>query len=207
MLFGLSLILLYYTVVILEARDETPRIVQKVLDSDRIKLQLSDFSEKRMSILLAIQDPKFYEHKGIDLQTLSTGKTTLTQGLCKFYFFNDIEKEIEKVKLMLITRFAFDPLVPKQLQVLLFINEVYLGHYEGKHIRGFEDAAQTYFGKPFKQLTEEEYIVLVAMMRMPDDHHVKKHPAQHELPVLRVNKFLDGEYVPIDHSDPFYNRY
>lgn len=192
----LSLLLLYYALVILKARDETPRIVQKVLDSDKIKLQLTDFSEKRMGILLSVQDPRFYEHKGIDMQTTSAGKTTLAQGLCKFYFFDEFERDINQPELMLITRFAFDPLVPKQLQILLFINEVYLGYYHGKQIRGFEDAAQAYFGKPFKALLEEEYIALVNMIGMFNDHSIKKSPQEHELKLMRVNKILKGKYVP-----------
>lgn len=206
LLFVLSMVLLYYTVIVLEARDETPRIVQEVLNSDRIKLQLADFSDKQMNILLSVQDPRFYEHKGIDFQVSGSGKTTLAQGLCEFYFSDDFERDIEKIKLMLITRFAFNPLVPKHTQVLLFINEVYFGYYHGKEIRGFEDAAQTYFDKSFKELTEDEYIALVAMIRMPDDHNIKNHPEQHELRVMRVNKFLNGEYVPKDDSDQFYDR-
>src|SRR5690606_26413042 len=121
-------------------------------------------------------------------------KTTLAQGLCKFYFFDDFKRGIDKPKLMLITRFAFNELVPKDIQMLLFINEVYLGHYNGKQIKGFEDAAQAYFDKPFKELTGEEYVALVAMIRMPDGHNIKKQPDQHELRVMRVNKFLSGEY-------------
>lgn len=202
----LSLIVLYYTVVVLKARDETPRIVQKVLDSDRIKLQLADFTERQMAILLSVQDPKFYEHKGIDLQTPGAGKTTLAQRLCKFYFFNDFERGIDKPKLMLITRFAFNPLVPKETQMLLFINEVYLGYYNGKPIRGFEDAAQAYFDKTFKELSMDEYIALVAMILRPDGDNIKKNPHEHELRVMRVNKFLSGEYVPKDNSDQFYDR-
>ncbi|WPP52261.1 transglycosylase domain-containing protein [Catalinimonas niigatensis] len=202
----LSLLTLYYTVIVLKARDETPRIVQKVLESDRIKLQLEDFTERQMGILLSVQDPRFYEHKGIDLQTPGAGKTTLAQGLCKFYYFDEFKRGIDKPKLMLIARFAFNELVPKDTQMLLFINEVYLGHYNGKQVKGFEDAAQTYFDKSFKELTLEEYIALVAMIRMPNGHHIKKKPQEHQLRVMRVNRFLKGEYVPKDNSDQFYDR-
>jgi len=202
----LVLLFTYYTVIVLKARDETPRIVQKVLDSERIKLQLADFSERQMAILLSVQDPNFYEHKGIDLQTPGAGKTTLAQGLCKFYYFDEFKRGWDKVKLMLITRFAFDPLVPKDTQMLLFINEVYLGSYKGRSIKGFEEAAHVYFDKTFSELNEEEYISLVAMIRRPDGHHIKKKPQAHELRVTRVHKFLRGEYIPQDNSDQFYDR-
>ncbi len=205
LLFVICLVIPYYTVVVLKARDETPRIVRNVLDSGHIKLQLADFTDRQMQMLLSIQDPKFYEHKGIDMQTPGAGKTTLAQGLCKFYFFDDFKRGLDKIKLVLITRFAFDPLVPKDTQMLLFINEVYLGSYHGKEIKGFENASQAYFDKPFNALTEDEYIDLVAMIRRPDGDNIKKHPWAHEKRVARVHKFLNGEYIPKRNSDQFYN--
>ncbi|MDF9795727.1 membrane carboxypeptidase/penicillin-binding protein [Catalinimonas alkaloidigena] len=196
----------YYTIVVLEARNETPRIVQSIIDSDKIKLKLADFTERQIDILLSVQDPKFYEHKGIDLKTPGAGKTTLAQGLCKFYYFDGFKRGWDKIKLMLITRYAFDPLVTKDTQMLLIINDIYLGSYQGQHIRGFEDAAQVYFDKTFKELSEDEYISLVAMIRRPNGDNIKKKPKEHELRVMRVNRFLKGEYTPQDNSDQFYDR-
>lgn len=204
--FILLLSCFYYTIIILKARNETPRIVQNIIDSDKIKLKLADLSERQIDILLSVQDPKFYEHKGIDMQTPGAGKTTLAQGLCKFYYFDDFKRGWDKIKLMLITRYAFDPLVTKDTQMLLIINDIYLGSLHGQQIRGFEDAAQAYFKKPFKALDEDEYISLVAMIRRPDGDNIRKKPKEHELRVMRVNKFLKGEYTPKDNSDQFYDR-
>lgn len=201
----LLLCCVYYTVVVLKARDDTPRIVQNIIDSEKIKLKLSDFSQRQIDILLSIQDPEFYEQKGIDLLSSGTDKASLAEGLCKFYYFEDFKRGWDKIKLMLVTRYAFDPLVSKDTQILLYINDVYLGSFNGNQIRGFEDAALTYFNKPFKELTEEEYISLVAMIRRPDGDNIKKKPKEHELRVERVHQFLKGEYIPQGQSDHFYD--
>jgi membrane carboxypeptidase/penicillin-binding protein len=202
----LGAVMVYYTVVVLKARADTPGIVEEVLASGRIKLQLSDLSDRQRAILLTVQDPNFYHHRGVDMQTPGAGVTTLTQGLVKFYYFDEFKAGIPKIKQTLIARFAFDPLVPKERQLLMFINEVYLGHHHDKAVKGLEDGARYYYAKPFRDLSEAEYLGLVAMIRAPARFHVLKKPADNQERVIRIKKVLSGEYIPKDNSDFLYDR-
>lgn len=67
------------------------------------------------------------------------------------------------------------------------MNSAYMGSYEGKNVYGFSMASQVYYGKPFKQLNDDEYLSLVAMLIRPNQFNVLGTPKKIEsdYPVLR----------------------
>ncbi|KPU27133.1 hypothetical protein TR13x_06760 [Caloranaerobacter sp. TR13] len=157
-----------------------------------------------MDILLKVEDPNFYNHKGIDFKTPGAGITTITQGLVKKFYFENFRPGIAKIKQTLIARFALNPLVSKDDQLKLFINYVYLGKLDGNPIYGFANASERYFGKPFSQLSEEEYISLVAMIIAPNKFNVIKNPEANSNRVERIKLLIRGEYVPKGLMDLYY---
>ena len=116
--------LVYYTIVILNARAKTPTIVQDALNSERMKLELNDLTNEQLQALLKVQDQNFYNHNGFDISTPGTGVTTISQGLVKFYYFDNFKPGIQKIKQTLISRFAFDVMTPKDTILKLFINKL-----------------------------------------------------------------------------------
>jgi membrane carboxypeptidase/penicillin-binding protein len=202
----LTSILIYYGGVILNARANTPSIVQEALNSGRMKLELQDLTRDQLQALLKVQDQNFYNHKGFDISTPGTGITTISQGLVKFYYFENFKPGIQKIKQTLIARFAFDVMTPKDTILKLFINDVYLGQHNGKEIKGFENAANAYLNKTFKELTWDEYLGLIAMIRSPNNLHFIKNKEVNQDRVVRIKKVLSGEYVPVDNSDWLYGQ-
>lgn len=203
---GVAVFIIYNFIVVVNARKDTPLIVQKALQSEAMKLELSDLSREQLDILLKVQDPNFYTHKGYDFDTPGTGLTTISQGLVKIFYFKDFKPGVQKIKQTLISRFAFDALTPKDTILKLFINKVYLGHHQGKAVNGFEDASRIYYSKSFNQLSEQEYLSLVAMIRAPATFHCITHRNENLLRVSRIKKMLTGDYVPADNSDWLYDR-
>jgi membrane carboxypeptidase/penicillin-binding protein len=199
-------VVIYYGGVILNARANTPAIVQDALNSGRMKLELKNLTSDQLQALLKVQDQNFYNHKGFDISTPGTGVTTISQGLVKMYYFENFKPGIQKIKQTLIARFAFDVMTPKDTILKLFINDVYLGHHNGKEIKGFENAANSYLNKTFKELTWDEYLGLVAMIRSPNALHFIKSKEVNQDRVLRIKKLLSGEYVPVDNSDWLYGQ-
>ena len=197
---------IYYTVVVLNARADTPAIVQEALNSGRMKLGLNDLTAEQIQTIIKVQDQNFYNHKGFDVTTPGTGVTTISQGLVKMYYFDDFNPGIQKISQTLIARFAFDIMTPKDTILKLFINDVYLGQHDGKSINGFENAAQTYLHKSFKELTWDEYLGLVAMIRAPNSLHYIRNQEANQDRVARIKKVLSGEYIPVDNSDWLYDR-
>lgn len=205
-LFVLASIIIYYTIVIIQARDQTPEIVHRALRSGRMKLTLHDLTKAQLDALLKVQDPNFYHHKGFDLSTPGAGVTTISQALVKMYYFEDFKPGIQKIEQTLLSRFAFDNLIPKDTILTLFINDVYLGEDHGRELKGFENAANYYMGKPFRDLTWDEYLSILAMIRAPSAFHYQKNKAANAERVSRIKKMLSGEYHPRDNSDWQYDR-
>jgi len=196
----------HYTAVVLQARRATPEIVASLLGSGDVRLQLSDFSDERLRALLAVEDPAFYAHNGMDLSTPGGGITTITQGMVKYLYFERFRPGIAKLRQTLIAVFALDALVDKDTQLLIFVNTARLGSHEAEPVRGFADAAEAYFGKPFAALDDDEYLALVAMVIAPGTFHALEHPESNARRVARIKQLLAGDYTPKGLMDVYYGQ-
>jgi len=146
-------------------------------------------------MLLAIEDPAFTRHHGVDLATPGAGMTTLTQGLVKLLYFPDgFHQGIAKFRQTIIAQYALDALVSKEDQLLLFLNICYLGNVHGQEVHGYASAARIYFGKEFTALTDDEFLSLVAIHIGPNS--LKPGTAANSERVQRIKKYLSGQYQP-----------
>jgi membrane peptidoglycan carboxypeptidase len=191
----------YYVVEVIKARQATPSIVQAAMRPEKITLDIDDLSQRQIDILLAVEDPNFYHHPGWDFHTPGSGMTTITQGLVKIHYFEHFTQGLPKIRQTFIARFAMDPLVSKRDQLLLFINEARLGQVDGEQVIGFEAASQAYFGKAFSELSEEEYLRLVAMLPGPANFNVQRQPEANDKRVRRISRLVAGECVPTGWGD------
>lgn len=194
----------YCGIVVLNARHATPAIIQKAVSSDAMKLRSADLSAWQLNALLAVEDPNFYHHKGVDLKTPGAGLTTITQGLVKFLYFEKFKPGLAKIRQTLIARFALDPLVPKDTQLEILINYIYLGNAGAKQVYGLADAAQAYYHKPFSGLNEDEYLSIVAMIIAPNNFNIITASQANAERVARIRKVLSGEYKPKGLMDIYY---
>ncbi|WGS84032.1 transglycosylase domain-containing protein [Methylomonas sp. UP202] len=193
----------YYVNEIRIARNESPKVLAQAWQTYGKRITLRDLSMERLQWLLAIEDPTFFVHHGVDLYTPGAGMTTISQSLVKLlYFPNGFHKGIAKIRQTLIARYAFDALVPKEEQLELLLNAAYLGHPNGVAIYGFSDAAKVYYHKDFNALSDEEFKLLVAMLAGPD-HFVPGSPELAER-VTRIGAYLSGEYRPASVLDTEY---
>jgi membrane carboxypeptidase/penicillin-binding protein len=175
-----------------------PNIVAHFERSAKLPLDPASLSQTRRDWLLAVDDPTFYQHHGIDSRTRGAGYTTITQGLVKVLFFDDFQPGLfrwRKVKQTIIA-IAFNSRVSKDEQLRLFVNAVYLGNRDGHEVRGFSSASEEYIGKPFTQISDEEYLQLVAMIVAPDKYNLATHPDRNRDRVQRIRRLLAGECTP-----------
>ena len=183
-----------------------PKLVGQFERSANLSLDPTSFTPTRREWLLAVDDPMFYHHHGIDSQTRGAGYTTITQGLVKLLYFDDFQPGLfrwRKVKQTIIA-IAFNARISKEEQLRLFVNSVYLGNRDGHDVRGFSGASQEYLGKPFAQISDEEYLELVAMIVAPDKYNVATHPDLNRDRVLRIKRLLAGACRPNGVSDVEY---
>jgi membrane peptidoglycan carboxypeptidase len=165
-------------------------------------LQLTSLTPRQLEILLKVEDPRFFEHNGVDLSTPGAGLTTITQSLVKHLYFDNFKAGIAKIRQTLIARYVLDPQMPKEMQLTRFINTVYLG----PEVKGLEQAANHYFHKTFDQLTEDQYIAIIAMMVAPTTFSVEKRPERNRERVRRIKKLISGEYKLKGLCDLYYGK-
>lgn len=195
--------IVYYAVVTVVAYVVTPQLFADYVASHKMALQLQALPPRYVEILLAVEDPNFMNHHGIDLSTPGAGYTTITQGLAKQLYFVRFRSGIAKVKQSLYA-LVLDRRVSKEDQLNLFINTVYMGTLAGRPVNGFSDAAHVYFGKDFDALTEDQYLALVAMIVRPDGYNVARFPARNAERVRRIKKLLQGECRPSGLADVYF---
>lgn len=185
-------VILYYSVEVFVARANTQKIVDSYYQTGQVKITLDDLTQRQIDILLAVEDPSFYNHHGVDFKTPGAGWTTIPQGLAKKFYFKNFKQGLNKIKQTLCARLALDPLVSKDTQLTLYLNIMYYGN----GLYGLYDAAEFYFHKTVSELSEDEYIALIATILNPEELNIKDHPYENDRRVERIHKVLSSRYTP-----------
>ncbi len=168
------LTLLYCALVVYTARQQIPQIVDTVLQRDSSYLELGDLSKEQRDILIAVVDPSFFDHAGISEEKGDSNQyvVTITRHLVDYYFKDRYVPILHDFNQNIIAYYAFDPMVNKNKQLHLFINQVYLGNTKKGTINGFAQGAKFYYRKAFKDLSTDEFWSLVAMIADPEKYNI-----------------------------------
>lgn len=206
----------YYCYAIYSATGYTKRIIMTDLEQsqwrqpegapEKLEIVIHDLTDRQRDILIKVQDPGFYDHSGIDLSTPGAGLTTITQAIVKKLYFKKFKPGIAKIKQSLIAAFVVDTLISKEDQLTLFINTMFFGTVDGKPAIGLKAAADVYYQKPVNQLTDDQYISLIAMIVMPGTFHIIDHPEWNKERSNRIKGLVDGRYIPTGLMDQFYGN-
>ncbi|MCZ8522911.1 MULTISPECIES: transglycosylase domain-containing protein [Paenibacillus] len=158
--------------------------VAQLSSSKLVPVPLAQMPEHLRNAVIAVEDRRFYEHKGFDVWSISRallrdlragsmkeGGSTITQQLAKNLFLESDKTLTRKAKeLGYAVKINFTYSKDEILE--LYLNSIYLG--EGRY--GVEGAAQQYFGKSVKDLTLEECALLAALPKAPTAYSPVKNP-------------------------------
>ncbi len=141
----------------------------------RIPLEYKQIPERMKQAILAIEDTRFYDHLGIDpvrlagavaesvlRQQRARGTSTLTQQLARGLFLSRERTSTRKLKEALYA-LQIERVYTKEQIMTLYCNQIFLGG--GAY--GFEAAANYFFSKQLKDLTLEQYALLAALPKGP----------------------------------------
>lgn len=185
----------YFWSEIRAARSDTRVLVQQAFQRFGHHASARDLPQQRLDVLLKIEDPTFERHRGVDLTTPGAGMTTITQGLVKLlYFPQGFRPGIAKISQTLIAEYAMNDLVTKDDQLELYLNATYFGSVHGRPVHGIADAAETYFAKSHRDLTDDEFIALIGMTISPNE--LKPGTPGNAERVERIKNFLSGKVRP-----------
>lgn len=166
---------------------------------DRIIATENDIPNMLQQTLIAVEDQKFYNHKGIDLPSMvratlvnlkkgkfSQGASTLTQQLARNFFLTR-EKTLSRKYREILTALIMEQKFSKEQILEAYINEVYLGQEGRRSIHGFGVASDFYFGKSLQDLHSSEIALLVGMLKGPSYFDPRQRP---ENALTRRNQVL-----------------
>lgn len=192
----------HYSYQIHQAKEYIQATLLPQVRAKSYPLALADLSPWQQEALLKVEDPSFYQHHGVDYHTPGEGISTITQTLAQLLFFQNFSAGIDKLRQSLLARYALDPLVSKQEQLLLYINMVPMG--QGG--QGLASAAQVFFSKPFKELSQDEYLALVGAIVDPASFDPRHYPERCQQRVERIKLLMAGKYQPKGVFDVFYGK-
>ncbi|WP_317172921.1 transglycosylase domain-containing protein [Maribacter arenosus] len=166
-------------------------LIGKYYLNDQQPIPYENFPEHLINALVSIEDERFYEHSGLDYQSLlrvgfktilmqdqsSGGGSTLTQQLAK-----NLYPRKERNKTNLIVNKVKEMIIAKRLENL-FTKEEILGHYLntvsfGGNTYGIESASLKFFNKPTDQLNIEESATLVGMLKATHSYNPRLFPGK-----------------------------
>ena len=154
-------------------------------EKNRQPVRLSRVSKWMRLGTIAIEDRRFYEHSGIDLEGIARalaadvqagrvveGGSTITQQLVRnLYISREVTFERKLIEACLAVR--LNNRRSKQWMLENYLNTVYYGN----HAYGVQAAGQTYFSKPAWKLTLGQAALLAGLTQAPSVYDPLNKPA------------------------------
>ena len=181
-----------------------PQLVSEFFTPEREKrrlVKLSEIPPHLSRAVIAIEDRRFYDHRGIDwigiLRALyrnvlagevTEGGSTITQQLVKNFFLTpkrSIWRKLAEMAMAVMVEARYS----KAAILELYLNEIYLGQRGSISVNGVGEAARLYFRKEVQELTTEEAALLAGLIRAPHIYSPYRHP---ERALQRRNRVLAG---------------
>ncbi|HUP65598.1 MAG TPA: transglycosylase domain-containing protein [Thermoanaerobaculia bacterium] len=203
-LFVLFLLLAVVAAGFLRARDAAAQIESDAALAAEAGFTAADLTPEWRSILLAVEDPSFESHNGVDFRTPGSGLTTITQGLAKRACFDEFAPGVFAKLFQTGCALGIDRRVSKETQLTAFLHTASLGPGESGWITGFPAAAMEYFGKEMRAMTTREFTTLVAMLIGPARHHPRRNPEALDDRIERIERLLAGDCRPDGFRDVTY---
>ena len=181
------------------------RLMAEFGEMRRIPLRLSEIPEPLVKAFLAAEDDRFFEHPGIDYQSLlraayqlvmtgerRQGGSTITMQVARNFYLSSEKTFARKLnEIILALRIERELAKPEILE--LYLNKIYLGH----RAYGVGAAAQIYYGKSVHELDLAEMAMIAGLPKAPSRFNPIASP---ERALLRRNYILgrmrDLGYIP-----------
>ena len=180
---------------------------------------ISEFGEERRNLtpigeipkvmkdaVLAIEDARFYEHGGVDYvgvaraalanlgREKAQGASTITMQVARNVYLSSEKTYTRKIYEVLLT-FKLEHMLTKDQILEIYMNQIFLGN----RAYGFAAAAETYFGKPLKDVTVAEAAMLAGIPKFPSSANPIANFARarerqlHIIDRMQENNFITAE--------------
>jgi len=182
--------------VLLDAEGE---IIASIYDQNRIEVPLSEISLPMQQAMLAIEDARFYDHRGVDLRgtlraalsnfltgSVQQGGSTLTQQYVKnvLVISADSAEEVRAAQETSVARKIRELRYALGVERQFTKEQILTGYlniaYFGESSYGVESAAHRFFSKRAKDLTPVEAATLASLVQRPGEFDPFSQPEKAE---------------------------
>ncbi|HWA52788.1 MAG TPA: transglycosylase domain-containing protein, partial [Solirubrobacterales bacterium] len=152
---------------------------------------------------IAIEDKNFFEHGALDPTGIARaawkdllaggkpvqGASTITQQLVRNLYIQDPEETLKRKLIEAHLAYEMEDAHTKEWILTAYLNTAPYGTVEGETAVGVEAAAQTYFGKPAKELELAESALIAGLPQAPSEYNPFLDP---HAALKRRNEVLDA---------------
>jgi penicillin-binding protein 1B len=153
----------------------------------RVPVRLDEVPDRLIQAVLAVEDQRFYQHRGLDLRRIAgaavanvraggvtQGGSTITQQLAKNLFLSARRTPLRKLREAAMA-VRLEDRYDKDRILETYLNEIYLGQDGPSAIHGVGAAARHYFNKDVDDVTLAEAALLAGMIRAPNYYTPVRH--------------------------------
>ncbi len=203
-----------------EVFSEEGKLLGRYYVENRSNVTYEEISPNVIHALIATEDSRFYEHRGIDeialfrvliktilLQERSAGGgSTLSQQIAKNLFpRNDLwifAMPVNKLREAIIA-YRLEKIYTKEEILTLYLNTVPFG----ENIFGIEVAAERFFDKSPKDLTVDEAAVLVGMLKANNRYNPRLNPKLSlERRNIVISQMVKEDYLSREEGEVFKSK-
>lgn len=195
--------------------DKNGKVVSEQFNQYHIYLPYKKIPSKMKESILAIEDRKFWKHKGIDIfsilragmsflnhNEIKQGASTITQQVVKNLVLSS-EKTISRKVREIILSLYLESFVSKEKIFEIYCNSMFLGH--GAY--GVGAAAKRYFGKEVHELDYHETALIAGLFQSPGRFNPIKNPKDAKERQEMVLTALEAEdMISKDQFNDYMNR-
>lgn len=199
---GLALVVIAMPVIggWMDARDQAEALASQadaIIASGRGP---DDLGSGQFAQLLAVQDPAFATHTGVDFKSPGAGLTTMTQSVSKRLAFDEFEPGWAKLRQ---TGFAIalETRLSKQQIAALWLETAEMGVTDAGWTVGFFAASEALHDRGPSRLDDEDYADLVARLIAPGRLSRPDGAVEREARAARILRLWAGDCAPRDHGD------
>ena len=176
-----------------------------------LRVARTDIPPVLVDAVLAVEDQRFYEHKGVDSRGIFRalwadikgggyveGGSTITQQYVRLAYLNDERTAGRKLREAILAG-RLEKEMSKDEILYRYLSRAYFG--SGAY--GVGAAAETYFNKPVKDLTLTEAAMIAGMLSAPSFYDPRTNPGEAEYQRQRViGKMADqGRITPVQYNE------
>lgn len=159
-------------------------LIQEYGEKRRIPLTYEEIPQTLVHALLATEDQRFFEHRGVDIfglgratvrmiqtGTKSQGGSTITMQVARNFFLSRKKTFLRKFNEILLA-IKIDRELSKEKILELYLNKIYLGN----RAYGVGAAAEVYYGKSLKELNLAELAMIAGLPQAPSTQNPIANP-------------------------------